>query len=309
MMINILSSSFFYALFQESFLRYALYAGLIMGFITPLIGSFVIIRRLSFIADTLSHFSLAGLSIGLFLINSTTWTFIKDPLYLAVISAIIGALFIEILRNSYQNYKEISMPIVMSLGTALSAIFISLSGGWTSSIYNFLFGDLLTVGKDYVILIAIVATLVLFLVIWKYKQIVLVSFDEAYAKLVGIKVSRFQFVSTLMLALVVSLSIVTVGVLLVSSLMIIPVAAAMKIGKSFRNTVSIAILFSELSVIGGMWISFELGFPTGATIVMINIVILVIIIFFKTLLSNKRIQKKHQDLIENKRQKTLDSNY
>lgn len=294
-MFNILTDSFFVALFNESFLRYALAAGLIMGFTTPLIGSFVIIRRLSFIADTLSHFSLAGLSIGLFLINVLNATFIKDPLYIAIISAVIGAFIIELLRGSYQNYKEISMPIVMSLGTALSAIFISLSGGWSSSIYNFLFGNLLTVGKDYVIIISFVSILVMVLVIWKYKEIVLVSFDEAYAKLVGIKVGRFQFVSTLILALVVSLSIVTVGVLLVSSLMIIPVAAAMKVGKSFKNTVSIAILFSELSVVGGLWLSYEIDFPPGPTIVLINIIILFIIIIFKSVISSKRLQKKLEE--------------
>ena len=298
MLINLLSDSFFTALIDNSFLRYALYAGLLMGFITPLIGSFVIIRRLSFIADTLSHFSLAGLSIGLFLINVLNATFIRDPLYLAIISSVIGALIIEIIRGSYQNYKEISMPIVMSLGTALSALFISLSGGWSSRIYNFLFGDLLTVTKDYVIIISVVTGLVVSLVFIFYKKLVLISFDEAYAKLVGIKVGKFQFISTLLLALVVSLSIVTVGVLLVSSLMIIPVAAAMKVGKSFRNTVSISILFSEVSVIGGLWIAYEVNWPPGPTIVMINIVILFVIIILKSILTKSRLKKQQLSYLE-----------
>lgn len=298
MLLNLLSDSFFIAVLENSFLRYALIAGLLMGLVTPLIGSFVIIRRLSFIADTLSHFSLAGLSIGLFLINVLNATFIKDPFYLAIISSIIGALIIEIIRGSYQNYKEISMPIVMSLGTALSALFISLSGGWTTRIYNFLFGDLLTVPLDYVILNAIVAVLVIGLVIKYYKQLVLISFDEAYAKLVGIKVGRFQFISTLVLAMVVSLSIVTVGVLLVSSLMIIPVAAAMKVGKSFKNTVSIAVFFSEISVFFGMWIAYEVNWPPGPTIVMINILILFVIIIFRSMLNKHRLKKQQEALME-----------
>lgn len=287
---------FIIALFEYDFLLYALLAGLIMGFITPLIGAFVIIRRLSFIADTLSHFSLAGLSIGLFLINGLSLTFIGDPLYLAIIAAIIGALIIEILRGYYQNYKEISMPIVMSLGTALSALFISLSGGWTSSIYNFLFGSLLTVGDDYLLIIILTAITVILLILMFYKQIVLVSFDEAYAKLVGIKIGRFQFASTLILSIVVSLSIVTVGVLLVSSLMIIPVAAAMKVGKSFKNTVTIAIFFSEISVIAGLWISYEFNIPPGATIVLINIFILFLTGFFKRFVVNKRIKAQQKEI-------------
>ncbi|MEC9485194.1 MAG: metal ABC transporter permease [Candidatus Izemoplasma sp.] len=284
--------AFIFALFEYPFLRYALATGLIMGFITPMIGSFVVIRRLSFIADTLSHFSLAGLSIGIFLINTLGYTFISDPLYLAIIASIIGAFIIEILRGYYQNYKEISMPIVLSLGTALSVLFISLSGGFNTSIYNFLFGSILTVGDRYLSIIIGTALLVIILVLVYYKQIVIVSFDELYARLLGIKIGIFQFISTFVLALVVSLSIATVGVLLVSSLMIIPVAAAMKIGKSFKNTIVIAIIFSELSIMGGLWLSYELNIASGATIVLINIFILFIVGILKRFYVNKRIKNR-----------------
>ncbi len=296
-MILAANEPFIFALFEYSFLRYALLTGIIMGFITPLIGSFVVIRRLSFIADTLSHFSLAGLSIGLFLINILGFTFISDPLYLAMVFSVIGALFIEILRGYYQNYKEISMPIVMSLGTALSALFISLSGGFNSSIYNYLFGSILTVGNKYLAVMAITAIITVVLLLIFYKEMVIISFDETYAKLIGIKVGRFQFISTIILALVVSLSLATVGVLLVASLMIIPVAAAMKVGKSFKNTIGIAILFSELSVIGGLWLSYELDVASGATIVLINILILVLVVGFKNLFVSKRLKNTQSDIM------------
>ena len=291
------SESFVFALFEHSFLRYALLTGIIMGFITPLIGSFVVIRRLSFIADTLSHFSLAGLSIGLFLINIIGFTFISDPLYLAMIFSVIGALFIEILRGYYQNYKEISMPIVMSLGTALSALFISLSGGFNSSIYNYLFGSILTVGDDYLVVMSVTSIVLIILIIIYYKEMVIISFDETYARLLGIKIARFQLGSTLILGIVVSLSIATVGVLLVSSLMIIPVAAAMKIGKSFKNTIGIAILFSEVSVVGGLWLSFELDIASGATIVLLNLAILVLVGFFRRFFINKRLKGTQTEII------------
>jgi len=296
-MILAANEPFIFALFEYSFLRYALLTVIIMGFITPLIGSFVVIRRLSFIADTLSHFSLAGLSIGLFLINILGFTFISDPLYLAMIFSVIGALFIEILRGYYQNYKEISMPIVMSLGTALSALFISLSGGFNSSIYNYLFGSILTVGNKYLSVMAITTIITVFLLLIFYKEMVIISFDETYAKLIGIKVGRFQFISTIILALVVSLSLATVGVLLVASLMIIPVAAAMKVGKSFKNTIGISILFSELSVIGGLWLSYELDVASGATIVLINILILVLVVVFKNLFVSKRLKNTQSDIM------------
>ncbi|MCK5388475.1 MAG: metal ABC transporter permease, partial [Candidatus Izimaplasma sp.] len=256
-----------------------------------------VIRRLSFIADTLSHFSLAGLSIGLFLINIIGFTFISDPLYLAMIFSVIGALFIEILRGYYQNYKEISMPIVMSLGTALSALFISLSGGFNSSIYNYLFGSILTVGDDYLVVMSVTSIVLIILIIIYYKEMVIISFDETYARLLGIKIARFQLGSTLILGIVVSLSIATVGVLLVSSLMIIPVAAAMKIGKSFKNTIGIAILFSEVSVVGGLWLSFELDIASGATIVLLNLAILVLVGFFRRFFINKRLKGTQTEII------------
>jgi len=289
------SEPFVLALFEYSFLRYALITGLIMGAITPVIGSFVVIRRLSFIADTLSHFSLAGLSIGIFLINVMNFVFIGDPIYLAMVFSVIGALTIEVLRGFYQNYKEISMPIVMSLGTALSGLFISL-GGFNNSVFNYLFGSILTVGDDYLLVIIVVTVVTLGLLAIFYKEMVMISFDETYAKLLGIRVGIYQFVSTLILAVVVSLSIATVGVLLVSSLMIIPVAAAMKIGKSFKNTIFIAILFSETSIIGGLWLSYELNIASGATIVLFNITILGLVGVFRWINRSKRLREKQQEI-------------
>ncbi len=144
---------------------------------------------------------------------------------------------------------------------------------------------------------AITAVVTIALLIIFYKEMVIISFDETYAKLIGIKVGRFQFISTIILALVVSLSLATVGVLLVASLMIIPVAAAMKVGKSFKNTIGISILFSELSVIGGLWLSYELDVASGATIVLINILILVLVVGFKNVFVSKRLKKTQTDLM------------
>jgi zinc transport system permease protein len=294
-MVILANDSFIEAILQFSFLRQALLTGIIMGLIAPIIGSFVVIRRLSFIADTLSHFSLAGLSIGLFLINSIGLTFIGDPIYLAMIFSVIGAMAIEVIRGYYQNYKEVSMPIVMSLGVALSILFISLSGGYNDSIFNYLFGNILAVSKEYIFVLAIVAFLTIILLIIFYRQMIVISFDETYAKLIGIKVNAFQIGFTLVLAIIVSLSLATVGVLLVSSLIVIPVAAAIKVGKSFKNTMFIAIIISEFSVIVGLWTSYEWSVPSSAMIVLFNIVILILIGIYRRILS--LVKMKRQDPI------------
>ncbi len=287
-------TSFIRALIEREFMQYALVTGVLIGFLAPLIGSFVVIKRLSMIADTLSHFTLAGLAIGLFFINILRLP-LGDPLYLGMIFAVIGALLVEVLRSYYKNYKEISMPMVISLGTALSALFISLSGGFTSSVFNYLFGSILTVSRQFVF-INIAATIVIVsLVIAFYKQLVIISFDETYARLLGIKVGIFQFFTTIALGMVIALAIETVGVLLVSSLMIIPVAAAMKVGRSFKNTLFIAIVFSETSVIMGLWLSFVFRIPSGATIVLFNITILIMVVILKKLFKHQLIKKKQAD--------------
>ncbi len=290
-----IASSFIRALLEREFMQFALITGILIGFLAPLIGAFVVIKRLSLIADTLSHFSLAGLAIGMYFINILALP-LGDPLYIGMVFGVIGALLIEILRGYYRNYKEISMPIVISIGTALSALFISLSGGFNSSVYNYLFGSILTVGRNFVVIISLVTLSVLGLVIIFYKQVVIISFDEAYARLLGIPVRKFQIVTTIILGIVVSLAIETVGVLLVGSLMIIPVATAMKVGRSFKNTLFLAILFSETSVIMGLWFSYIFSIPSGATIVLFNIFILVAVITLKKFIFNRSLKEKQEKM-------------
>lgn len=290
--MDLLQLSFVNDLLTRDFLQYALISGILIGLITPILGCFVVIRRLSLIADTLSHVSLAGIYTGLFITSTFGITFISNPLYMGVFFSILGGIFIEILRGHYKNYKEISMPIVMSCGTALSALFISLSGGYSTSLLNYLFGSIMTVREDYLMIIIIITVVILLLVTIYYKQLLAISFDVTNAKLIGIKVGRIQIISTIILATVIALSIEIVGVLLVSSLMIIPVATAMKLGTSFKSTMIIAISISEFSVLLGIFLAYVLGSPSGATIVIINIIILIVVVFTKKIFEPKKRKKQ-----------------
>jgi len=273
--------SFFSDLFTESFMQRAFLAGIMLGVLAPLIGSIVIIRRLSFIADTLGHFSLVGISLSLFLSYSLgNEIFADKPLFLGIFFSVVGGLLIEIFRRYYKSYKEISMPIVMSLGTAVSAMFFSLSKK-TGSLYNYLFGSILTVTDYYIVVIAVTMAVVILLYLLFFRQIISVSFEEGNAKFLGINLNFFQLIFIIVLSVVVSILLEAAGVLLISSMMIIPVAAAMKVGWSFRSTTTISILFSELSVFLGLWGAYSFNIPSGATIVSVNILILIIIAFAK----------------------------
>lgn len=282
--------SFITDLFQQDFMLRALIAGIMLGVLAPLLGTFVVVRRLSFIADTLGHFSLVGISVSLFLSSIGITAFFEKPLYLGIIFSVIGGLLIELFRRSYNNFQEISMVIVISLGAALSAIFFSLSKK-TGSLYNYLFGSILTVTNYYIILILVTAGIVALLFILFSKQILAVSFDESSAKFLGINVNLFQIVFIIMLSVVVSVLLESAGVLLISSMMVIPVAAGMKLGWSYKSTLIISIVFSELSVFFGLWLAYSLNIPSGAAIVSINIIILLFVAVTKRIILKNRIAK------------------
>ena len=182
------------------------------------------------------------------------------------------------------------MVIVISLGSAMSAIFFSLAKK-TGSLYQYLFGSILTVTNYYLILIFITAIIISILFILFGKQILAVSFDETTARFLGVNVSLFQFIFMVVLSMVVSVLLESVGVLLISSMMIIPVAAAMRFGWSFKSTLIISIVFSELSILLGLWMAYSFIIPSGAAIVSINILILLIVSIVRKIYIHKNLSK------------------
>lgn len=264
----------------KDFYLWPILAGLTVGVLAPLIGSVIVIRRLSFIADTLSHFSLAGITFGALLSTILANTlFSKIPaVIIGIVFSVIGTFLIEKLRGFYKNYKELSMPIVMSLGAALSGIFIALSNGSSSNMTNsLLFGSIFTVQLSDFIIISIMAIGIILFIAFYYRKIVSLCFDETFARVSGIKVKGLQLAITIILAIFISTTMQMFGILLISALMIVPVAASILIGKSFRNTITIAVVFSEFSVILGIYFSYVFSLPSGSLIVIINIFILFIV--------------------------------
>lgn len=287
---------FFRTLVNPNFdyLRFALVAAIIVGLLAPLIGIVVVIRRLSFIANTLSHFSLAGATLGVLLSKLLRNTPLADyisTLWIGIIFSIIGTLMIEKLRGFYKNYKELSMPIVLALGVALSGIFIALSEGGAQNLTNsLLFGSIYTVSKSDLILIIAITLLIGLFILFYHKQVITLCFDEIFARVSGVNVRALQIAITVILALFISIFMEIIGVLLISALMIIPVASSILIGTSFKNSCLYAIIFSEISVLFGFLLSYGWGMPTGAMIVLFNFFILLIIMMIQKIFARK--QKK-----------------
>ncbi|MEI3611580.1 metal ABC transporter permease [Pseudogracilibacillus sp. SO30301A] len=275
---------------QFDFLRHTFLTGLLIGIIAPLLGSFLVVRRLSLLADALSHVTLAGIAFGLFIEKQLTLPL--GPLYSGMGFSVIGAILIEKLRSVYKAYQEIGIPIILSGGVGLSVIFISLANGFNTDLFNYLFGSVSAVSRnDFFTILGIFIFIILMIVIF-YKELLTLSFDEEHATVSGIHSKRIHFLFIVLTALVIAASIRIVGVLLVSALMTLPVASAMRIAVSFKQLILFAIIFAETAVIIGLITGYYLSIPPGGTIVMVAIIILLITLVFKRLSFHKGVVEK-----------------
>ncbi|MCG1263121.1 metal ABC transporter permease [Staphylococcus epidermidis] len=263
------------ALLNFDFIRYSLISGLLIGFIAPLIGAFIVVRRLSLIADALSHVTLGGISFGMFLLTIIPVFSIINPMWFGILFAVIGALLIEKLRTSFSNYQEIAIPIIMSAGIALSAIFISLADGFNQEIVGLLFGSISAVNISDLTTIIIITIIVLIFIVLFYKELFILSFDEEYSKVIGIP-KWIQFLFIVIVAMVISASMRVVGILLVSALITLPIAISMRITKGFKQLIALSIILGELSVILGLIIAFYMNISPGGVIVILLVVMLIL---------------------------------
>ncbi|MDR4888958.1 metal ABC transporter permease [Bacillus sp. HNG] len=261
-------------IFQYEFLQNAFLSGLLIGLIAPLLGVFIVVRRLSLIADALSHVTLAGIAASLLLEKKLGLSQPINPIYMGMTFSVIGSLFIERLRTVYKHYQELAIPIILSGGIGLGVIFISLADGFNTDLFNYLFGSVSAISRSDLWTILGISMLVIFIVIFLYKELFLLSFDEEHAAVSGINAKTIHFIFIVTVALVIAASMRIVGILLVSSLMTLPVAAAIRVAKGFKQTIILSVVFGELAVVFGLVLSYYLDLAPGGTIVVLSIMIL-----------------------------------
>ena len=260
-------------IFQYSFITRGLEAGVIIAVIAPLIGIFLVLKRYSLIADTLSHVSLAGIAIGLLLgIN---------PVLTALGATLIASLGIEKLRTSKKVYGESALALFLSGSLALAIVILSLGHGFNANLFNYLFGSIVTVTANDVLIIAILGIAVVAILAAFYKELVYITFDEDAARASGLPTKLINTILILLMATTISFSISIVGVLLIAALIVVPVIAAIQLKKSFAQTIIWAEVISIFSVVSGIFASFYLNLSTGGTIVLIMLAIFLIIFLAK----------------------------
>ncbi|CAM3798440.1 metal ABC transporter permease [Alkalicoccus chagannorensis] len=259
---------------QLTFLERGIIAGLLIGFTAPLIGAFLLVRRMTIISEGLSHVTLTGITAGVLMIQTAAWLEWVNPLYTGLLFSLLGSLAIEKLRQVYKHFSELAVPIILSGGVGVSAVMISIAATSYTEWYNYLFGSIVTVSlNDLFFSLGVGAAALLILGLF-YKELLSLSFDSEFAAASGIPARRLNFIFSLLIALVISMSIMIVGILLVGALITLPVAAAVLFAKSFRQVMILGILFGEAAVIGGIISSYYLNVATGGMIVLTGVILL-----------------------------------
>ncbi|MBO8164899.1 MAG: metal ABC transporter permease [Brevibacillus sp.] len=266
---------------QYDFLRYTLFSGILIGLICPVLGTFLIVRRLSMMADGLSHVTLSGVAAGMLLSKKVVIFNSVNPLFFGMLFSVLGSLFIERLRKVYRAYQDLAIPITLSAGLGLFTVLISVVDGFNADLYAYLFGKIVTVTEEDLYALIGVAVAVLITVLLIYKELFTVSFDEEFARVSGVSHRWINLWFTVLVALTIAASMRIVGVLLISALITLPVAASLQLARSFRQAILFAILFAEVAVLSGLYLAYWLDWASGGTIVLAAVLILLAVLATK----------------------------
>lgn len=254
-------------IFEYSFMLRAFAAGIVVAALASLLGVFVVVRRYSMLSDSLAHISLLGVAFGFLFSISLSWS--------AISAALAASLAIEYLRQNKNLYSDSILSVFLSGSLALAIIVVSLSNSFNASLFDYLFGSIVAVEEGEIWTVFAFGLASLLLVANYYHKLVFVSFDEETAKASGINTKMLGYLLTSLVAITVGLSIKIVGALLIGALMIIPVVSAMQFCKSFFATTVVSVIIAILSVIAGLFISYYASMPSGATIVVVSLVLFV----------------------------------
>lgn len=261
-------------LFEYQFIQKGLIAIILMSIILPLIGLNVVTKKISMIGDTISHTSLCGIAIGL-----ACGTL---PIYIAIVTSVIGGIIIEIIRNKFSKYAEISLSIVLSLSIGIAGIMANFAPG--NKFESYLFGSLLTVTYQDIYILCGLFVIVLISFFAFYRTNLLIGFSSIEAKVEGLNVYLINIINMVIISTTIAICSTIIGSLLVSSIMIIPVACGLQISKKYSFTCLTSIIISLLTSFTGLIISYYLDINTSSTIVLLGVLVLLVILIFKPII-------------------------
>lgn len=247
--------------FDREYLQLALVAGLVMGIAAPLIGTFLVQKRLSLLGDGIGHIAFAGVAAGLFL---GVW-----PIWTALLAALVGAAAIEWLRTRGHSSGDLALALFFYSGIAAGVVLSSLAGSLNGGILSYLFGSILTVSAGDAWTVVALGAVIVAVVARTWRALFSIVLDEEAARVAGLPVDRLNLLLAGLAAVTVVAAMRVVGILLVAALMVLPVGAAQRLVPSFRGTMVVAAALGAISAVVGLGAARVWGLAPGGTIVLV----------------------------------------
>ncbi len=261
-------SDFFGAVTQFAFLQYALATGVMASIACGVIGSYVVTRRITYVAGAISHFVLGGMGCARYLNVVHGWSFL-NPLEGAVVSALLAAVIIGLVSLKAKEREDTVIGALWAIGMAVGIIFIAQTPGYNQDLMSYLFGNILMVSPADIYLIGALDGLVLVIGLVFYNQLLAVCFDEEFARLRGINVELFYLLLLCLTALTVVILVNVVGIILVIALITLPAAVAGHFTHTLWRMMILATIFSAIFTIIGLAVSYGPNLPAGAMIIVV----------------------------------------
>ncbi len=247
-------------LLDYPFMVRALVAALFTGLAAPAIGTYLVQRRLALMGDGIGHIAVTGVGLGLLTGQSPVWT--------AIAVAILGALLIELIRERGRAGGDVALALIFYGGIAGGVMVTGLAHGSAQTLQSYLFGSIVTVSQQDVWAVVALAAGVIFVALGFAPQLFAVCQDEEFARVAGLKVRAYNLTTSVLAAVTVTVAMRTVGLLLVSALMVVPVATAQQLTRGFKITMLVAMVLGGLTSVSGVAASYYIDVAPGATIVM-----------------------------------------
>ena len=249
------------------FMQNAIISGIAISLICSTVGLFLVLRKYSLFGDALAHSAFGGVALGLFLG--------VYPLWAAYVVSILSALALTKIRQKFDISGDAIIAILLSSGIAIGIVLISLSGGFSIDIFSFLFGSILLVSTENVIMVLGLCAAIFIILITGYRKFMYITFSEEQAQVSGIPVQKLNYLLIAIAGITVVTSMRLVGVLLVSALFVIPNVTAMMFKRSFKQTVILSMSFSVFSTVAGIMISYPLDIAPSGMVVLLAIMLFI----------------------------------
>lgn len=246
-------------LFQYQFFVRALIGGALAAVVSAWVGLFLILRKESMLVDGVAHTAFGGVALGLLLGI--------DPMIGALAISIVAVFGITYMRRKGLAQSDSAIAVMMAMGFSLGIIIIYMAEGFNTDLFNYLFGSILAIDQSDVLVLVALALIIIGFMVFFYKEMLAVTFDEDGARLQGIPVNGLTMAFNLLVALTIALSIKVIGIILVVALMVLPGLTALQLKRSFKTTLLASTIFGTLASVLGIMLSALFDLPAGGIIV------------------------------------------